>query len=45
MGLVWRLDVLWVCLARTLEQIVRVVMGMVRLKSDKWVRDVTLREV
>lgn len=41
-GLVLRWSVLWVCLARTLEQAVKVVMGSWRSKSGRWIRDVTL---
>lgn len=41
-GLVLRWSVLWVCLSRTLEQAVKVVMGSWRSKSGKWIRDVTL---
>lgn len=44
-GLVWRLDVLWVYIVRAFEQFVRAALGTVRLKSGKWVRDVTRREV
>lgn len=43
-GLVWRLDVLWVCVVRGLEQLVRATLGIFRLRSGKWVRDVTKRE-
>lgn len=41
-GLVLRWSVVWVCLARTLEQAVKVGMGSWRSKSGKWIRDVTL---
>ncbi len=44
-GLVWRLDVLWVYIVRAFEQFVRAALGTVRLRSGKWVRDVTRREV
>lgn len=44
-GLVWRLDVLWVCIVRAVEQIARATLGLIRLKSGKWVRDVTVQEV
>lgn len=43
-GLVWKLDVLWVCVVRGVEQLVRATLGVIRLKSGKWVRDVTRRE-
>ncbi len=41
-GLVLRWSVLWVCLARTLEQVVKGIMGSWRSRSGKWVRDVTV---
>ncbi len=44
-GLVWRLDVLWVCVVRAVEQFARATLGAIRLRSGKWVRDVTRREV
>ena len=44
-GLVWRLDVLWVCVVRAVEQFARATLGASRLRSGKWVRDVTRREV
>ena len=45
LGLVWKLDVLWVCLSRSFEQLVRAILGVVRLRSGKWVRDVTQKEL
>lgn len=44
-GLVWRLDVLWVCVMRSVEQLVRAALGVFRLHSGKWVRDVTRKEL
>lgn len=40
-GLVLRLPVLWVYLAFPLEQVIKCSMGISRLRSGKWVRDVT----
>ena len=36
-----RLDILWVCLAMCLEQITKAFLGVWRLRSGKWVKDVT----
>lgn len=43
-GLVLRWSVVWVCLARTLEQAVKVALGLWRSRSGKWIRDVTGQE-
>ena len=40
-GLVLRLDILWVCLAMCLEQITKAFLGVWRLRSGMWVKDVT----
>ncbi len=40
-GLVLKWDVMWVYLVMSLEQAVKVVWGRVRLRSGKWIRDVT----
>ena len=40
-GLVLRLPVLWVYLAFPLEQVIKCSMGISRLRSGKWIRDVT----
>lgn len=40
-GLVLDLPILWVFLAFPLEQIVKCVFGVLRLRSGKWVRDLT----
>ena len=40
-GLVLRLDILWVYLAMTLENFVKCGLGLYRLRSGKWIRDLT----
>ena len=40
-GLVLRLPVFWVYLAFPLEQIIKCSIGIARLRSGKWIRDVT----
>ncbi|MGI5963932.1 MAG: MATE family efflux transporter [Lawsonibacter sp.] len=40
-GLVLELDILWVYLAMTLENFVKCGLGLYRLRSGKWVRDLT----
>ena len=40
-GLVLRLDILWVYLAMTLENFVKCALGLYRLRSGKWIRDLT----
>lgn len=40
-GLVLKAGILWVYLAMISENIIKVVLGVVRLKSGKWVHDVT----
>ena len=40
-GLVLRLDILWVYWAMTLENFVKCVLGLWRLRSGKWIRDLT----
>lgn len=40
-GMVLRLDILWVYLAMTLEQFVKCSVGVWRLRSGKWINDLT----
>ena len=40
-GLVLRLDIVWVYWAMTLENFVKCVLGLWRLRSGKWIRDLT----
>ena len=40
-GLVLRLDIVWVYWAMTLENFVKCVLGLRRLRSGKWIRDLT----
>lgn len=40
-GLVFRLGILWVYLAKTSENIIKCVFGVIRFRSGKWIRDVT----
>jgi len=40
-GLVLKLDILWVYLVMCLEQLVKLVLGLWRMKSGKWIRDIT----
>lgn len=42
-GLVLRLDILWVYLALASEQLVKAIMGMLRIRSGRWVKDVTVQ--
>lgn len=41
-GLVLKLDVLWVYLVLALEQSLKVIFGLHRYRSGKWIRDVTV---
>ena len=41
-GLILRWDILWVYLVQVLEQAAKVFVGLHRLRSGKWVRDVTV---
>lgn len=43
-GLVLRWDIFWVYAVQALEQAAKVVVGWLRLRSGKWVRDVTVSE-
>ena len=40
-GSVLQLDILWVYLSMTLENIVKFVLGLRRIRSDNWIRDLT----
>ncbi len=40
-GLVLRLDILWVYLVMTSENLLKFVLGVARLKSGRWIHDVT----
>ena len=40
-GLVLKTDILWVYLAMTLEHLVKFGVGNVRLRSGRWIRDLT----
>lgn len=42
-GLVLRLDILWVYLALASEQVVKATMGILRIRSGRWVKDVTVQ--
>ena len=41
LGSVLKLDILWVYLSMTLENIVKFVLGLRRIRSDNWIRDLT----
>lgn len=41
LGSVLKLDILWVYLAMTLENIVKFALGLWRIRADSWVRDLT----
>ena len=41
LGSVLKLDILWVYLAMTLENIVKFAFGVRRIRSDSWIRDLT----
>ena len=41
LGSVLKLDILWVSLSMTLENIVKFVLGLRRIRSDNWIRDLT----
>ena len=41
LGSVLKLDILWVYLSMTLENIVKFVLGVPRVSSDQWIRDLT----
>ena len=41
LGSVLKLDILWVYLAMTLENIVKFIFGLQRIRSDSWIRDLT----
>ena len=41
LGSVLKLDILWVYLAMSLENIVKFVFGLRRIRSDAWIRDLT----
>lgn len=40
-GLVWEAGILWVYLAMTSEQLIKCVLGQLRCRTGKWVKDVT----
>ena len=41
LGSVLKMDILWVYLAMTLENIVKFAFGVPRVSSDRWIRDLT----
>ena len=41
-GLILRLDITWVYLAYVIENLVKVGIGLWRLRSGKWIRDLTV---
>jgi len=41
-GLVFRLDILWVCIAMKMESFVKVFLGVYRFRSRAWIHDLTL---
>jgi len=40
-GLVLKLEILWVYLAMTIEQLVKLLLGLWRMRGGKWIRDIT----
>jgi len=40
-GLVWKLDILWVFLCISAENIVKLILGIYRFRSGAWINDVT----
>lgn len=40
-GLVFRLDIFWVCLCMFLDQPIKMVLGITRLRSKQWIQDLT----
>jgi len=40
-GLVWKLGIFWVALCISLEQVVKAFVGVARLRSGRWIRDLT----
>lgn len=42
-GLILKLDILWVYIALAMEQVVKATMGILRIRSGRWVKDVTVQ--
>lgn len=40
-GLAFRLNILWVYLAMSTEQLAKCIAGVVRLRTGKWIHDLT----
>ena len=40
-ALVWKLDIIWICMAIHSEVLLKVPLGVWRIRQAKWVKDVT----